>query len=121
MQTHIRQDGATTVCSVIGDIDMYSAPALHGTWKDHAASGSRAPFVIDMERAEYLDSSGVGVFVQILSDARTRGIPFSICNVRGMADKLMRLSRMSAILPIETSLAAALARVAAPDGRGTAR
>ncbi len=121
MQTHIRQDGATTVCSVFGDIDMYSAPALHGTWKDHVASGSRAPFVIDMEKTEYLDSSGVGVFVQILSDARMKGIPFSICNVRGMADKLMRLSRMSAILPIEANLAAALARVAPKSGKETAR
>ncbi len=121
MQTHIRQDGAAFVCSVIGDIDMYSAPALHGTWKDHAASGSRAPFVIDMEKAEYLDSSGIGVFVQILSDARTRGIPFTICNVRGMAEKLMRLSRMSAILPIETTLASALAKTKANEGKGEAR
>jgi anti-anti-sigma factor len=121
MQTHVRKDGAATVCAVIGDVDMYSAPALHGTWKEHAASGALTPFVIDMERAEYLDSSGVGVFVQILSDARTKGIPFTICNVRGMAEKLMRLSRMSAILPIEASLAAALARVTAPDGKETAR
>ncbi|HNY17115.1 MAG TPA: STAS domain-containing protein [Treponemataceae bacterium] len=110
MQTQVRKDGEAFVCAVIGDVDMYSAPTLHGTWRDHAANRAPAPFIVDMARTEYLDSSGVGVFVQILADSRAKEIPFFICNIRGMAEKLMRLSHMSCILPIEPTLDAALGK-----------
>ena len=114
MQTQVRKEGSSFVCAVIGDVDMYSAPTLHGTWKDHAANRAPSAFIVDMARTEYLDSSGIGVFVQMLADARGKGIPFYICNVRGMAEKLMHLSRMSAILPIEASLADALKKSGTP-------
>lgn len=113
MQTQIRQNGNSFICAVTGDVDMYSAPALHKTWLDHAAIHAQSPFIIDLEATEYLDSSGIGVFVQIFADARTRKTPFCICHVRGMAEKLMHLSRMSTILPIEKTLDDAMRKIGA--------
>ncbi len=98
------------VCAVQGDIDLYSAPELHRTWLAHVAKPQPAPFIIDMSGAAYLDSSGIGVLVHILADAKKRNIPFCLCGVRGMAEKLLKLARMDSILPIERDLDAAITR-----------
>jgi len=109
METTMRMTKGVCVVAVEGDVDLYSAPDLHRAWLAHAAKPAAAAWVLDLERASYLDSSGIGVLMQILADSRERGIPFRLCNVRGMIDKLLKLSRMNAVLPISKSLDEALA------------
>jgi anti-anti-sigma factor len=99
------------VCAVIGDIDLYSAQELHKKWLFHASKGKAQPFIFDFLETAYLDSSGIGVLIQILADAKTKGIPFCLCNVRGMAEKLLHLGRMDAILPIEKGKQEALTKM----------
>ncbi len=108
METVTRMTDGVCVVSVEGDVDLYSAPELHRAWLTHAAREKPAAWVVDLGRVGYLDSSGVGVLMQILADSREKGIPFRLCNVRGMAEKLLRLSRMNAVLPISRNLDEAL-------------
>ena len=110
MESNITERDGRYVCAVQGDIDMYSAPDLHRTWLAHAEKKQAKGFIIDMQKATYLDSSGIGVLVQILADAKQRDIPFCLCGVHGMIEKLLKLGRMNAILPVEKDLASAMAR-----------
>lgn len=111
MQTDIREENGVCVYGISGDIDLYSAPDMHRKYLELAGRGKQWSLVIDLGRTEYLDSSGIGVLVQITADTRAKKIPFALCNVRGMAQKLLRLSRMDSILPIEPDMRAALARI----------
>jgi len=56
----------------------------------------------------YLDSSGIGVLMQILADTKKRNTGFCLCNVHGMVEKLLHLSRMNLILPSAKNLETAL-------------
>ena len=110
METDISERNGSCVCAVTGDIDMYSAPALHKKYTDFAAKKTTTPFILNLEKTDYLDSSGIGVLMQIHMDSSTRGVPFCITGVHGMVEQLMRLSRMGLLLPIEKTVDAAIAR-----------
>jgi anti-anti-sigma factor len=91
-----------------GDVDLYASPTLHHAYAALAEKSSRAPIVIDLADTSYLDSSGIGVLVQIRADANARGVGFRLCGVRGMVEKLLTLSRMKAILPISSDATTAI-------------
>ena len=113
METNMTEHDGQCVCAIHGDIDMYSAPDLHKTWLAHAEKNQAKAFIINLQDATYLDSSGIGVLVQILADAKGRAIPFCLCGVHGMIEKLLKLGRMDAILPVEKDLRSALTRTGA--------
>lgn len=94
-----------------GDLDMYAAPEFKERYAAIAARDRRAHFVLDLAGTNYVDSSGIGAIFQVYSDVRDRDARFCLCNARGMVKELLRLSRMSSILPIESDLAGAESRV----------
>lgn len=111
MKAEITMKNGISVFSIEGDVDLYSAPDLHRQWLEHSSQAAPKGLILDMEKTNYLDSSGIGVLVRLLTDAKERSIGFRICNVGGMAEKLLRLSRMNMILPMEKSLGEAIARI----------
>jgi len=94
-----------------GDLDMYAAPEFKERYSALASRDRRAHFILDLAETHYVDSSGIGAIFQVFSDVRDRGARFCLCNARGMVKELLRLSRMSSILPIETDLAGAENRI----------
>src|SRR5436309_9516936 len=71
-----KRDGQT-VLTVRGEIDVYTAPRLRQAIVDLVDSGS-VDLVVDMERVDFLDSTGLGVLVEGLKRVRTRGGDLSI-------------------------------------------
>ncbi len=96
-----------------GDLDMYAAPDFKERCAALASRDRRAHFILDLAETHYVDSSGIGAIFQVFSDARARDAGFCLCNARGMVKELLRLSRMSSILPIESDLAGAETRIRA--------
>ncbi len=108
MHTEISERNGTCVYTVTGDIDMYSAPDLHRAYLGLAAQTRQVPLVIDLANVAYLDSSGIGVLMQILADTKKRKVGFCLCNIHGMVEKLLHLSRMNLVLPAAANLETAL-------------
>lgn len=73
---------ATEVCegvsiiSVKGELDIYTAPALKDTLETILAA--RDPFVLDLSMVSFIDSTGLGMLVGCLQDARTRSGDFPL-------------------------------------------
>lgn len=111
MEIAVTEKNGICIFGISGDIDLYSAPDLHRKYLDLTIKKAASPVIIDLQKTAYLDSSGIGVLVQILSDARSRKVPFYLCNIHGMVEKLFHLSRMSSILPIEKTLEQALEKI----------
>jgi stage II sporulation protein AA (anti-sigma F factor antagonist) len=114
METTITMAEGIIVCAIEGEIDMYAAPDFHASYRAFSAKDPACHLVIDLEKATYLDSSGIGVLFQIFTDTRARGIQFFICGATGMVEKLFSLSRMSSILPMVKTRDLALARLRSP-------
>ena len=65
-----RQEGTRTVIAVGGEIDVYTAPSLRERLNELVASG-HYDLIVDMEKVEFLDSTGLGVLVGGLKRVRS--------------------------------------------------
>lgn len=71
---------------------------------------SHLPLVLDLAQVEFIDSSGLGVFVSLMKAVDGR---IALCNVGKPVMQLVTLTRMDKILAIVTDEAAALHKVGA--------
>ena len=65
-----REVDGTTIVSVGGEVDVYTAPKLRDKISELVGEG-RYHLVVDMEAVEFLDSTGLGVLVGALKRVRT--------------------------------------------------
>ena len=65
-----RTEGDRTIVVVGGEIDVYTAPRLREKLVDLVADG-KYHLVVDMERVDFLDSTGLGVLVGALKRVRS--------------------------------------------------
>jgi len=105
-----KKDGILIV-AITGEIDMYESPLFHEQYLSLSAKNPACSLVVDLKETTYIDSSGIGVLFRIFSDTKERNVRFCMCNTIGMVEKLLHLSHMSSILPIEKDLARAMERV----------
>jgi len=111
MNISVNKKDGILIVAITGEIDMYESPLFHEQYLSLSAKNPANPLVIDLQKTTYIDSSGIGVLFRIFSDTKERNVRFCMCNTIGMVEKLLRLSHMSSILPIEKNLACAIERV----------
>lgn len=107
----MNKENGILICAVSGEIDMYEAPGMHAKYLNLTSKNPELHVILDFGKTSYIDSSGIGVLFQILSDAKRRKRELCICNATGMVDKLFTLSRITAILPVEKNLQLAIGRI----------
>jgi anti-sigma B factor antagonist len=108
-----RQEAARTVITVAGEIDVYTAPGLRERLNELVAAG-HYDLVVDLERVEFLDSTGLGVLVGGLKRARSHeGNLRLVCDQEKIL-KVFRITGLTRVFPIHASLADALAAVPDP-------
>jgi anti-sigma B factor antagonist len=93
-----REVAGRTVVSVAGEIDVYTAPRLRDRITELVSEG-RYDLVIDMEKVDFLDSTGLGVLVGGLKKVRTHdGSMELICS----QDRLLKIFRITGLAKVFT-------------------
>jgi anti-sigma B factor antagonist len=99
--------GSQTVLTVRGEIDVYTAPRLRQAIVDLVDSGA-VNIVVDMEKVDFLDSTGLGVLVEGLKRVRTRGGDLSIVVTQDKIIKIFEITGLNKAFSLHTSLDDAL-------------
>ena len=102
-----RQVGDRTVVTVGGEIDVYTAPKLRDKITELVNAGSHA-LVIDMEKVEFLDSTGLGVLVGGLKKVRAHDGSMELICSQDRLLKIFRITGLAKVFTIHDSAAAAL-------------
>ncbi|WP_028659795.1 anti-sigma factor antagonist [Nocardioides insulae] len=103
-----REAEGKTVVAVGGEIDVYTAPKLRDQITDLVAAGNY-DLVIDLERVEFMDSTGLGVLVGGLKKVRAHdGSLLLVCTQERLL-KIFRITGLAKVFAIHTSADAALA------------
>ena len=103
-----REEGDRTVVEVGGEIDVYTAPKLRDKITELVGNGEYH-LVIDMEKVDFLDSTGLGVLVGGLKKVRAHdGSMRLICNQERLL-KIFRITGLAKVFAIHGSQADALA------------
>jgi anti-sigma B factor antagonist len=103
-----RTQGAHTVLSVGGEIDVYTAPQLRRQLVDLADEG-RSRIVVDMEQVDFLDSTGLGVLVGGLKRAKAGGGSLRLVCAQPKILKIFRITGLEKVFSIHPTVDEALA------------
>jgi anti-sigma B factor antagonist len=98
-----RSEGDCTVVEVGGEIDLYSAPRLRDQLIDLVADG-KYHLILDMERVDFLDSTGLGLLVGALKRVEVHGGSLRLVCTREHILKIFRITGLTKMFPIHASV-----------------
>lgn len=115
----VAEYGRWAVMRVTGEIDMATAPRL----RQHVLNvTARKPsgLVLDLDRVEFIDSTGLGVMVGAAKRMRMIDGGFRIVCSQSHLNELFKITRLNEVFDLYESLEDALATVAGAtiDGAG---
>ena len=93
LQVAIRRRPGAPVLELIGDIDAGADGALQDAWAEAADDASE--LVLDFTRTTYINSSGIAVIVQLLANARARGITLTARGLTPHYREIFEITRLS--------------------------
>jgi anti-sigma B factor antagonist len=98
-----RSEGDRTVVEVAGEIDVYTAPRLREQLVDLVADG-KYHLVVDMERVDFLDSTGLGVLVGALKRVRTHDGELALVCTQPRILKVFEITGLTKVFPMHRSV-----------------
>ena len=104
-----------SVIQLNGESDAYVAPRIRSDLA--TALGVKAPLVVDLTQATFIDSTVVGILLEGLADCEKRERPLLLLLPDDAAPEIHRLfeiTGLAALLPVVRSWDEATARVAMP-------
>lgn len=102
-----RTEGERTVVEVGGEIDVYTAPKLRETLISLVDAG-HYHLVLDLERVDFLDSTGLGVLVGGLKRVRTHDGSLTLVCTRERLLKIFRITGLTKVFDIHPDVPSAL-------------
>ena len=102
------------VVEVGGEIDVYTAPRLRDALINLVDNGSYQ-LIIDLERVEFLDSTGLGVLVGGLKRVRAHDGGIELVCTQGRILRIFRITGLDSVFNIHKSVREAVGP-AAPQG-----
>jgi anti-sigma B factor antagonist len=97
-----------TVIEVSGEIDVYTAPRLREALIGLVDAGNFR-LIVDMERVEFLDSTGLGVLVGGLKRVRAHDGSIDLVCTQGRILRIFRITGLSKVFDIYDSVDEAVA------------
>ncbi|MGH8794992.1 MAG: STAS domain-containing protein [Stackebrandtia sp.] len=98
-----RTAGRRTVVEVRGEIDMYTSSQLRAALLKLLNQGA-VDIAIDVDRVEFCDSTGLGVFIGMLRRLREVGGSLLIVCARPQMLKIFQLTGLDKVLDIRPAL-----------------
>ena len=89
-----------TIVTISGEIDLYTAPRLHGELVALIADGKPARVVVDMSGVEFCDSTGMNVLLSCLRRARERGGELEIASPKPAVRKILQVTGLDSVFTL---------------------
>ena len=99
--------GEQTVVHLGGEIDVYTAPKLREQLIELVSDGSYH-IVVDLEKVDFLDSTGLGVLVGGLKRVRNHDGSLQLVCTQEKILKIFRITGLTKVFPIHSSVADAV-------------
>jgi anti-sigma B factor antagonist len=101
-----RSQGDHTVMSVSGEIDLYTAPRLHGELATALAGGGPVQLVVDMSGVQFCDSTGMNVLLAAHRRAREHGGDLELAAPRPAVRKILQVTGLESVFTVVDEQAA---------------
>ncbi|MBT8202350.1 MAG: STAS domain-containing protein [Acidimicrobiia bacterium] len=91
-----------TIVTVVGEIDLASAPNLESTLADRIGSGVK--LIVDLDRVTFIDSTGLRVLISSHREVENHGGSFAVVPGSGPVARLLDLTGVDQQMPIHNSV-----------------
>ncbi|MBF0542812.1 MAG: STAS domain-containing protein [Candidatus Riflebacteria bacterium] len=92
-----------TVLSLIGDLDMWTLPQAKERINE-LVNNKKVKIVLDLEKMNYIDSSGLGFFIGTLKKLRDAGGDLMLINLNAYIYGIFKLIQLQHIIQTYDSL-----------------
>jgi anti-sigma B factor antagonist len=99
LKVSTRSQGGRIIVSLGGEIDLYTAPRLHGELDSVLASGP-AQIVVDMSGVEFCDSTGMNVLLGAYRRARELGGDLELAAPRPTIRKILQVTGLETVFTV---------------------
>ena len=107
MEIGFRKYRQVYIVDVKGDMDLYNAHELKDV-VNRLIEKKISRIVINLEKVDYIDSSGVGALIHIFTSIKRNGFRLRITNVHGSVAKVIKLTKLMGYFPIVDEVKTAL-------------
>ena len=99
LQTTVRECDGTTVVDLRGEIDRSADEALAQAYGEATRGGSQS-VVLNFERVDYINSTGIALIVGLLARARAQKVHLSACGLSAHYREIFEITRLADFLAI---------------------
>ncbi|MEI6876700.1 MAG: STAS domain-containing protein [Spirochaetota bacterium] len=110
MELKIRKSGESYIIDVNGEMDLYNSYRLKELVMKMLEKKVER-FIVNLERVDYIDSSGIGALIYICSTIKKMNLRLVITNIHGSVKKVIELTKLMGYFPISANIEDALARL----------
>jgi len=107
MKIEFRRYREVYIVDVEGDMDLYNAHELKEVVNKLIEKGIDK-IIINLEKVDYIDSSGVGALIHIFTSIKRNSFNLRITNVHGSVEKVIKLTKLIGYFPIVEDVKTAL-------------
>jgi anti-sigma B factor antagonist len=100
LKVSVRSQGDRTVMAVVGEIDLYTAPRLHGELVTALSGGGPVQIVVDMSAVEFCDSTGMNVLLAAHRRAREQGGDLELASPRPAIRKILQVTGLETVFTV---------------------
>ncbi len=100
LKVSTRSQGGRTIMSLGGEIDLYTAPRLHGELVTVLSGGAPAQIVVDMSGVDFCDSTGMNVLLAAHRRAREQGGDLELAAPRPAVRKILQVTGLESVFTV---------------------
>ncbi len=103
MELKIRKHSEIYIVDVVGEMDLYNSYKLKELIMKMLEKKVES-FVINLEKVEYIDSSGIGALIYICSTLKKMNLKLFIVHIHGSVKKVIELTKLMGYFPIANTV-----------------
>jgi anti-sigma B factor antagonist len=88
------------IVDVVGQIDLHSSPDLRKVLLDALREKSAPRVVVNLERVDYMDSSGVAALVEGLKTSMGLSTRFVLCGLGPAVKEMLKLTQLLSVFQV---------------------
>ena len=100
LKVSTRSQGGRTIISLGGEIDLYTAPRLHGELVAILSGDEPVQVIVDMSGIEFCDSTGMNVLLAAQRRAREQGGDLELAAPRPAIRKVLQVTGLESVFTV---------------------
>ena len=100
LKVSTRSQGGRIVMSLGGEIDLYTAPRLHGELVTILSGDAPVQIVVDMSGVDFCDSTGMNVLLAAHRRAREQGGDLELAAPRPAIRKILQVTGLESVFTV---------------------